>query len=232
MLEAPTISIVPSTITESKSWFDYFFYVFIVILLIGIIIVIILATNTNIFKPFVYNLLPLATGEQNLIIKTEGISNAIKFKKPARFLQQDVAKKSINIYQIKIYDINDDEVFTQNNLNITTDSIEISFSRPINVKKIEIFPCNKDTVKACVNCSLDKCGIETKIDLKKIDYESPIYSKYNSCVVKECNDECIKCLNDLIGLEIILSGLDSNNQKSDLLKYVISTGDFVHELLV
>lgn len=214
-----------------RSLGDFFFNI---LMLISIIIVIILATNTDIFKPIVNRLFPKRTidFEQSIVKKTAGLSNSIKIKKPARFIASDGNVKALYIDRIKIYDVNNEEVFSQNNINITTDSIEIPFINPINVRKIEIFPCNKDSIKACLTCSLDKCGIETKIDLNSVDYESPIYSKYNSCVVQNCENDCSKCLNDIVGVEVILTGLSNNNQKIDMLNYIISKGDFVHELLV
>lgn len=199
--------------------------------------IVILATSTDIFK----NLIKV--NEQSISAKKDQITskqimsygqiNTIRISKPVRFRSGDsISLKSINIDKIDIYDQSNDLVFTQSNINITTDSIEIPLGRSVMVKKLDIFPCKKDDVVTCYTCSLNNCGIETKVEVvKEITYESPIYSKYNACVMEKCETECSKCLNDMVGIEITLIGLE-NNQKVDRLKYTVPVGDFVHELVV
>lgn len=202
--------------------------------------IVILSTSTDIFKNLFKDLIKV--NEQSMQqdqlniakqIMSYGEINTIRINKPIRFKSGDsISQKSINIDKIDIYDQSNLLVFTQSNINITTDSIEIPLGRSVMVKKLEIFPCKKDDVVTCYTCSLNNCGIETKVEVvKEITYESPIYSKYNACVMEKCKTECSKCLNDMVGIEITLIGLE-NNQKVDRLKYTIPIGDFVHELVI
>ena len=219
----------------SFNWSNLFSNLVIIIIISSIVILVI---RTDIFGNLFKDLFKVRDEEieNRLIISKEIMSygeiNFIRISKPTRFRSTDnISKKSINIDKINIYDKANDLVFTKSDINITTDSIEIPLEKFVNIKKLEIFPCKKDDVVTCYTCSINKCGIETKIDLKKITYESPIYSIYNACVMESCQTECSKCLNDMVGVEITLIGVE-NNQRVDRLKYKIPIGDFVHELII